>query len=138
MYVFINLNHFIMSVKIKVIAKGQPGVSGGGDKKYYASPVSSGEMDLNAITKAIEKISTVSGADIRAVLYALVDVSIDGLSRGAVVRMGELGSLRVTLSSEGKPTPEEVNALSVKKRGIIFTPGAHLKEMLKSLKFVKS
>ena len=127
-----------MPVKIKAIAKGQPGVPGGGDKKYYASPVMDGEMDLNALTKAIEKISTVSGADIRAVLYALVDVSIDGLSRGAVVRMGELGNLRVTLSSEGRATPEEVNASSVKKAGIIFTPGAHLKEMLKTIKFVKS
>ena len=127
-----------MPVKIKAIAKGQPGVPGGGDKKYYASPVSGGEMDIKAITKAIEKISTVSGADIRAVLYALVDVSIDGLERGEIIRLGELGNLRITLSSEGKSTPEEINASSVKKAGIIFTPGALLKEMLKTIKFVKS
>ena len=53
-----------MSVKIKTVAKGQPGVVGGGDKKYYAVPVAEGEMDLDALTKAIEKICTVSGADI--------------------------------------------------------------------------
>jgi predicted histone-like DNA-binding protein len=127
-----------MSIKIKAIAKGQPGVAGGGDKKYYASPVMDGEMDIEALTKAIEKICTVSGADIRAVLYALVDVSIDGLSRGAIIRMGDLGSLRITLSSEGKLTVEEVTAASVKKAGIIFTPGARLKEMLRNLKFLKA
>ena len=126
-----------MPVKFKTVAKGEPGVAGGGDKKYYASPVMEGEMDIDALTKSIEKISTVSGADIRAVLYALVDVSIDGLSRGAIIRMGELGSLRITLRSEGKLSAQEVVSTSVKKAGIIFTPGARLKEMLKTLKFLK-
>ena len=126
-----------MSVKIKSVAKGQPGVVGGGDKKHYASPVMEGEMNIDALTKAIEKICTVSGADIRAVLYALVDVSIDGLERGAIIRMGDLGNLRITLSSEGKLSAQEVTGASVKKAGIIFTPGSRLKEMLKSLKYQK-
>ena len=127
-----------MPVKFKTIAKGQPGVTGGGEKKYYASPVMDGDMDLESITKAIEKISTVSGADIRAVLYALVDVSIDGLSRGAIVRTGDLGTFRITLSSAGKPTPEEVNSACIKKAGIIFTPASRLTEMLRNLNFRKA
>ncbi|MGV4533598.1 HU family DNA-binding protein, partial [Ornithobacterium rhinotracheale] len=60
-----------MPIKYKVIERGEPGVKGGGAKKYYASPNMSGELSLEGLTKAIEKISTVSGADIRAVLYAL-------------------------------------------------------------------
>ncbi|MGV4502145.1 HU family DNA-binding protein, partial [Ornithobacterium rhinotracheale] len=32
-----------MPIKYKVIERGQPGVKGGGDKKYYASPNMSGE-----------------------------------------------------------------------------------------------
>ena len=126
-----------MPVKIKAVAKGQPGIVGGGDKKYYASPVMEGEMNIDALTKSIEKISTVSGADIRAVLYALVDVSVDGLSRGAIIRMGDLGNLRITLSSEGKPSAQEVTGASVKKAKINFTPGARLKEMLQTLKYQK-
>ena len=127
-----------MPIKIKPVAKGQPGVTGGGDKKYYASPVMDGDMDLDVLTKSIEKISTVSGADIRAVLYALVDVSIDGLSKGAIIRMGELENLRITLNSEGKLTPQEVTGAAVKKAGIIFTPGSRMKEMLKTVKFQKA
>ena len=57
-----------MPLKFKVIEKAQPGVLGGGEKKFYASPVLDGEMTLSGLTKSIEKISTVSGADIRAVL----------------------------------------------------------------------
>lgn len=50
-----------------------------------------GELDIDSLTKAIEKICTVSGADIRAVLYALVDVYLDELEKGGIIRMGDLG-----------------------------------------------
>jgi hypothetical protein len=42
----------------------------------------------------------VSGAGIRAVLYVMVDVVIDNLAKATVVRLGDLKSLRVTLSSK--------------------------------------
>ena len=59
--------------------------------------------------------------------------TIDGLLRAVIIRMGELRNLRITLSSKGK----KVTGAVVKKTGIIFTPGARLKEMLKTLKFQK-
>ena len=126
-----------MSIQIKSVERGQPGVSGGGVKKHYAIPVHGREMSLDAITKAIEKTSTVSGADIRAVLYAMVEETVSGLSEGRIIRFGDLGSLRITLSSEGKETAEEVTAHAVKKAGVIFTPGSKLQEMLKNAKFTK-
>ena len=126
-----------MPIKFKVIERGQPGVAGGGQKKYYASPVMSGELTLAGLTKSIEKICTVSGADIRAVLYALVDVAVDSLADSSIVRLGDLGSLRVSLSSEGKDTAAEVNAAAVKKSSVIFTPGKRIKEMLGSANFQK-
>jgi len=127
-----------MPIKFKVIERGQPGVAGGGTKKFYASPVMDGEMTLADLTKSIEKICTVSGADIRAVLYALVDVSVDSLSDGTIVRLGDLGSLRTSLSSEGKDKETEVTASAVKNASIIFTPGSRIKEMLAAAKFQKA
>jgi predicted histone-like DNA-binding protein len=126
-----------MAINFKVVQKGQPGVAGGGVKKYYASPVLDGEMSLDEMTTAIEKICTVSGADVRAVLYSLVDVAVDNLSNGTIVRLGELGSLRPSLSSEGKPTEAEVNANAVKNATILFNPGARIKAMLAAVKFKK-
>lgn len=79
-----------------------------------------GEMTLADLTKAIEKISTVNGADIRAVLYALVD-AVDSLSDGKIVRLGDLGSLRMSLSSEGKAKASDVTASAVKNASVIFT-----------------
>ena len=126
-----------MPIKYKVIQRVQPGVSGGGDKKYYATNTISGEKTLVDLSKEIEKISTVSGADIRAVLYALVDVMQSSLADGNAVRLGELGSLRVSISSEGKATEKEVTAASIRGAKVIFTPGKDLKKMLDTLEFQK-
>ena len=127
-----------MPINFKVVQRGQPGVTGGGTKKFYASPVLDGEMTMDEMTTAIEKICTVSGADIRAVLYALVDVSIDNLSNGTIIRLGELGSLRPSLSSEGRNTADEVNANAVKSASVLFTPGTRIKQMLSVVKFKKA
>ena len=126
-----------MPIKFKVIERGEPGVAGGGTKKWYASPNMSGEKALDRLTRDIEKISTVSGADIRAVLYALVDVMKDALADGQIVRIGELGSLRVSFSSEGKATEKEVTAASIKQAKVIFTPGKDIKDTLATLTYEK-
>lgn len=127
-----------MAIRFKVIEKGQPGVKGGGDKKFYATPVSDGEITLPELTKQIERACTVNGADIRAVLYALVDVATDNLSNGTIVRLGDLGSLRTSISSEGKDKAEEVNASAIKNASVIFTPGSKIKEMLAIAKYEKA
>lgn len=124
-----------MPINYKTVLKGQPGVVGGGEKKYYASAVLDGQMTMPEMTKAIEKICTVSGADILAVLYALVDVATDNLSNGTIVRLGELGSLRVSLSSEGKLADADVTSAAIKDTNVIFTPGTRIKEMLSVTKF---
>ncbi|MGE4288251.1 MAG: HU family DNA-binding protein [Salinivirgaceae bacterium] len=127
-----------MAIPFKVIEKGQPGVTGGGTKKYYASSTLTGELTLEKLTKQIERVSTVNGADIRAVLYAMVQIMQDALADGQAVRLGDLGSLRVNISSQGEETPEDVTANSIKGAKTIFTPGSGLKEMLVNLKFNKA
>ncbi|MCU7560963.1 DNA-binding protein [Riemerella anatipestifer] len=126
-----------MPIKYKVIQKGQPGVAGGGEKKYYASANVVSEKTLAGLIKDIEKISTVSGADIRAVLYALVDVMQSSLADGQIIRLGELGSMRVSISSEGKAKEEEVTSAAIKNAKVVFTPGSDLKKMLATLSYEK-
>ncbi|MBK9402444.1 MAG: DNA-binding protein [Bacteroidetes bacterium] len=90
-----------------------------------------------SLTNEIEKRCTVSGADIRAVLYAMVEVASEALQEGTIIRLGDLGSLRLTLSSEGRDKAEEVNATAIKGSSIIFTPGSMLKTSLLSMKYQK-
>ena len=107
------------------------------NEEYYASANLTGEKSLADLTKDIEKMCTVNGADIRAVLYALVEAMQSSLSNGQAVRLGELGSLRVSIGSEGKATEKEINSSSIKNAKVIFTPGKDIKKMLDTLEYEK-
>ena len=127
-----------MSVKYKVIQRGEPGVIGGGNKKYYASLVSSGNQDIESLAQRIQQMSTVTGVDIRAVLYAIAEIVPQMLSEGQTVAIGDLGKFRLSASSEGSDTEEEVTSANIRKSRILFRPGAKFTSMLHNLEFVKS
>jgi predicted histone-like DNA-binding protein len=126
-----------MAIQFRVIERGQPGVEGGGEKKFYATAVSSGETTLEDITALIEEASTVSGADIRAVLYAMVSIADRSLSSGQIVRLGDLGSLRMSISSDAADSADKVTSSTIKGVKTIFTPGPRLKDAMKLMKFEK-
>jgi len=124
-----------MPISYNIIERGEPGVAGGGETKFYASAKSTGETNINQLIKRIEKISTVSGADIRGVLYALLDVVPEEMADGNIVRMGDLGSFRVSISSEGHATEDEVTSNSITEGRVIFSPGDKFDRMLNNLSF---
>ncbi|WP_103664892.1 HU family DNA-binding protein [Gracilimonas amylolytica] len=126
-----------MPISFNVIERGEPGVEGGGVKKFYASAQSTGSAGIEELTNRIEKISTVSGADIRAVLYSIIDVLPELLSDGNIVEIGDLGSFRVSISSKGSEVAEEVSSSNIKKAKIIFRPGKKFKQMLNNLNYSK-
>ena len=127
-----------MAIKYKVVQRGQPGVTGGGTKKYYPQIVYTKENTLEDLTTDIEKISTVSGADIRAVLYALVDVCLKKLGDSEIVRIGELGSLKPSIGGKGVDAETGVNASSITGNKILYTPGTKIKTMLQAAKYSKA
>lgn len=106
-------------------------------EKYVGRAVATGEADLKELTARIEQMSTVHGTDIRGVLYALISVSKSLLMEGKIVRLGELGSLRISVSSEIVASADQVSEKSVKKAKIIFTQGEEFKDMLKLLEYKK-
>ena len=67
----------------------------------------------------------------------MVDAMTRSLSNGNIVRMGELGNLKVSLSSHGEETEEDVNASSIKHAKVLFKPGKQIREMLDNLTYVK-
>ncbi|GAA5520375.1 hypothetical protein LQ318_01495 [Aliifodinibius salicampi] len=126
-----------MAISIKAIEKGEPGVAGGGETKWYASANATGDININELSELIEMISTVSDIDISGVLKSFIKVVPRELAAGNIVRLGDLGYLRVSISSEGHDSEDEVGPNSVIGRRIIFTPGPELKKMLHNLEFKK-
>jgi len=126
-----------MSIAFSVIQRGEPGVVGGGVKKYYAASQARGELTLADLGKRIEQKCTVNGADIRAAIYALLEVMLLEMADGKIIRLGELGSLRVNLSSEGVENEEDVKSSVIRSAKVVFTPGKDLKNMLETLTYEK-
>ncbi len=126
-----------MPIKYNVIDRTNPR-DPEAPNKFYASSVVSGKSDIDEITERIEKISTVSGADIRAVLYALVDVVPSLLSDGKNVNIGDMGTFRVSISSNPSDAFDEVTSSNIRGSRIIFTPGKKFKQMLNNLTYEKA
>lgn len=126
-----------MTIKYCPREKGQPGVVGGGKKKFYATIVTDGEATIDDLVRDIEKFSTLSEPDIRAVIIALENAIEAKLGDGRIVRLECLGSLYPTLSSEGMDKAEDVNARSIKELNINYRPSERLKKAINNATLVK-
>jgi len=126
-----------MAIKFNVVEKPQPGVTGGGVKKWYASAKADGEVTIDELTKEIEKFSALSEADIRGVIIALENVMVNQIVNGKIVRLDKLGSFYPSLSSEGTATEAEFNSSLIKSAKINYRPGTRINDALKTAKFTK-
>jgi predicted histone-like DNA-binding protein len=125
-----------MSVKYNVISRGNP-ANPEAPAKYYPSVQSSGRITLRELSKQIAEISTVSTVDTMAVLEGLLTIIPRQISNGNIVELGDFGSFRLRVQSEGSDTPEEVKASNVKRVMPRFTPGKEFKQVLNNTEFVK-
>ena len=114
---------------IKFVIKGKKNPQKKTETKYYAQIAPTTPLMLPQIVKLIEKRSTVSSSDIKAVLDALQFEIIHALQTGNSVRLGDLGSFHLTISSKGTATEEEakkVGANLIKKVSVQFVKSAEM------------
>ena len=99
--------------------------------QYYAqvSPVT--PVTLDQIVELIEKRSTVTSADVKAVLDALQFEVRNALVDGKSVRLGDLGSFRPTLSSRSALSADAFLPANIKGVRVRYMPSAALKSDLK-------
>ena len=102
---------------------------------YYAQAQARGEAGIRELSQRIQQMCTVTRADVLAVLTALEDVIADSLANGEIVRLGELCSLRVSLSGDGAASKDEYNTGLITKKRILFHSGETLANMLSTLKY---
>ena len=106
-------------------------------KKYYAVAKSNGISSLKHMCKLIAARSTVSSADVKAVLDNLNFVMDMELQEGRIVQLGEFGNFRLSVSSDGVEVEKDFNNSMLRKPKIIFTPGSELRETKKTTEFTK-
>jgi predicted histone-like DNA-binding protein len=87
-------------MKFKVIQKrnpAQPDAAG----KWYASPVNAGKLTIKDFANEIAGRSSLTRGDIENVLINFLDELPTFLKVGMSVKLGDFGTVRLGLSSEG-------------------------------------
>lgn len=106
--------------------------------KFYPSIVSNGVIDLTELSRSVSKRCSLTYSDVYAVIYALLDVIPENLSNGKTVKLGDLGSFRLTLRSEGADSIDKFNPKLIKQFKVNFRQGAEFKKQLAEMKISKA
>ncbi|WP_027382784.1 HU family DNA-binding protein [Epilithonimonas caeni] len=123
-----------MSIKFKTIQRKNL-QKPNNPAKWYAVAVGDGDTGLQDLAAYASETSTVSKADILAVLESCFTKVTKDLSEGRIVRVGDYFTLQMSISSEASDTEEEVTSSKVKKSKINFRPGKMLSDMIKLAAF---
>lgn len=128
-----------MAIKYKLIQKGEPGVAGGGTKKWYATLVKDDDTTTDDLVKTIEKFSSLSESDIKGVIIALENEIQNALSRGSIVRLEKLGTLYPSLSSRGVENKGDFEASrDIRGVKVNYRPGKRIAQAIKNAGFEKA
>ena len=105
--------------------------------KYYAQAQARGDINIRDMAERIQASCTVHKSDVYAVLVALEDVVAEAIQNGEIVRLGDLCTLQVSLSSKGALTEEDYTTDLIKRAKINFRPGRVLSNALAGLSYTK-
>jgi len=105
--------------------------------KYYAFPVYRSSVGLKELSDNVADKSSLTRGDCYNVIQNFMAEMQKALRKGDIVKLDDLGTFRITLSSVGVETPQDLSSDAIKKARIRFQPGDELKGMLANLKFAK-
>ena len=103
-------------------------------KQRYATSVNAGKIDTRMIAKTLAQKSSLTTGDVINVLENLMEEIPRRLSQGYSVSLWELGTFRLSLSSQGVKEQKEFNTRTIKKK-VIFLPSKSFKSELKTIPF---
>lgn len=123
-----------MAVKYS-LAKLNVKLNGKSYEKVYAHAQVNETTSLKTFSQLIASQTTVSRADVSAVLISSVENLVMELQRGNQVEFGELGKFRLQLMSDGTETAEKFTSDNIKGIRIQFVPGEDLSDMFSKMEF---
>lgn len=103
-------------------------------KQRYATSVNAGKIDTRMIAKTLAQKSSLTTGDVMNVLENLMEEIPRWIAQGYSVSLGELGTFRLSLSSEGVKEQKQFNTRTIKKK-VVFLPSKSFKSELKTIAF---
>lgn len=118
-----------MPIEYSLVQRGLPGTTSG-PKKWYAAVRSSGTTTERNMIDKISRGTSLSTGDVKNAIESLLQEIPRELADGQIVKLGDLGSFRVTLQSDGTDTEEAFTTAQVRKVKVNFTPSALFEQLL--------
>ena len=105
--------------------------------KYYPVFKSSGRVARKELVEGMVSRASLTRQEAETAIDYLFEVLPDYLRNGYTVQLGGLGYFRLTFSSEGSDTAEEVSANNVQKVKLKFICGRDLREAINNFSIEK-
>jgi len=120
-----------MALQFNVVERANPQTK---EKKWYASPKLTGNRNLKNLSKDLSGVSSLSAGDVQNVIVNLINELPKWLMEGDSVKLDGFGSFRLSFSSDGAATKEEVTANNITDIRIIFDADVEIKELVNKTK----
>ena len=101
-------------------------------EKYVAANVLVGSINYSKLCDEVNQRTGIHRAMVDVVLKGVQDTMVSFIEEGFSVKLGEFGSFRPAINAESQDNIEDVNANTIIRKKIVFTPGSAFKEMLGS------
>ena len=109
-----------------------------GKGKFYARAQVNEKTSLKKFSKMIAMQTTVTYADVTAVLVSAVENLILELQRGNQVEFGDLGKFRLQIISDGADSAAEFKSdIHIKGVNVQYAPGPELYSVFQDMQFVQ-
>ena len=105
------------------------------ERKLYPVKQSQETLTVRDLAKRISRESTISIMDTTAVIEGLLQVIPDELLQGKIVKLGDFGTFRTTISGEGVSKVTDFNQSKIKKLNVRFRPARVFVDLLAAVKF---
>lgn len=122
-------------MKIKLVKRANPNKRE--EEKWYANPIHLGKISLKDLAIEIAGRSSLTRGDVENVLCNFIDAIPKHINDGFSVQLGDLGTMRLSLASEGSLTEEEFNTRKIKPR-LVFTAGKDIKNGMKRIHYQRT
>lgn len=99
-------------------------------EKYVAANVLAGSLNYKKLCDEVNQRTGIHRSMVDVVLKGLQDTMVSFLKEGFSVKLDEFGSFRPAINAESQDKEDDVNAHTIIRRKIVFTPGNKFKAML--------
>lgn len=99
-----------------------------GQTMYVARQVSHDRLTPDAVEARIERMTTLSRADVRAAILALSVIIEEEIKLGRAVDLRELGTFKIVASARYQTDAKQVNALTLRTPHVRFYPKLSMRQ----------